>query len=259
MFLQELIKRMLPTFPKDFYIVLLHSFFQSSKLDLKWKSIYEIEMILRSECDYGVKIAASCYLSSLEKEMVEFELINSQALGVDVKTVITNQEQEEQLKELLTDCCIKNMDFWKELLADNPSGNKLQELGFKITIINDQIRSCFSRMQSKNNNNIRTLKLYGNYIHLVLNDHEESKRILLKAENMQSLSENQQFFNDKRIRFKDNIDQCIVVASGNMKSMGTIKSINLEACRFLELSNESIIGENVDTLMPKKFAENHLG
>ena len=44
-----------------------------------------------------------------------------------------------------------------------------------------------------------------------------------------------------------------------MKSMGTIKSINLEACRFLELSNESIIGENVETLMPKKFAENHLG
>lgn len=248
----------MPVFPKDMYIVLLHSYIQSSKLELKWKSIFEIEKIIKSECRQSIKISACSFLSTIEKEMLEFELINTQVLGTDVKTMVQNLDQHEEIKQLLLTSCEKNMQFWTELLSANPSGNKLQDLGFQITIVNDDIKECSNIMNSKNNNNIRTLTLYGRYLQLVLNDFEESKRILQRVDNIRNtLEANQQIFNDKRIRFNESVNPCIVVASGNQFDLGTISSINLEACRLLDLNLESMIGENVDTLMPQAYSEHH--
>ena len=76
-------------------------------------------------------------------------------------------------------------------------------------------------MNDMGSNKLKTLTLYANYCNLVMNETDEAKRALLKAEYIfNSIKASKHYSDIKEFKLNDNLSPCIVVASGDSKSMG---------------------------------------
>jgi len=240
------------------YIRLLHSFILTQRLNLKWKAIFEIETILGSECSYNLKVAASYFLGNIEKELEDFELVNSQSIGIDIKQMMQNQKQNEELRELFKEACSKTIDLWTELSKPKPKGNLMQAIGLSLTVLNDKIKASYIKISQSRNSNIRTLDMYAHYLKLVMCEQSEAKRVHVKVENIyNSLAANRFYSDERSLKFFENVNPCITVVSGDYRAMGTIKSANSEVLKTLEFSADDIVGKHVNLLMPRVYAEHH--
>lgn len=257
--LQEVCITIINQHPKETYARLLHAYIMFSRLNSKWKAIYELEAIMAVECPMIIKISAVRLMSMIEHETKEFEIHSAQNLGIDAIKILYRQQFYQELKELFGKGCETHLLFWQELTDKKPSAEKLQMLGFEIAKSNDLISGL---MRDSNNNetnqSLRVLQIYGEYLKLVSNESEDSKRILQRAGNIaQSLAVSIQFDNDKKLRNIENANPSIMIVSGDYKTMGTILQTNNETLKILERKKDKVIGESVELIMPKIYADFH--
>lgn len=71
-------------------------------------------------------------------------------------------------------CLINYLEFWKELLEDNPDLQKLQGLGKVITLNIEEIDKHYKDLTEINSNNLNCLKKQGYFLKNVVNDDIES-------------------------------------------------------------------------------------
>ena len=257
--LKEVCVALIYKHPKEMYLRLLHAYIMFGRMNSKWRAVYELESIMSTECPVIIKLSAVRLMSLIEHEAKEFEIYSSQNLGVDASKILTRQKIFEDLQELFRMSCETNQLFWDELTEKKPSANKLQELGFQIAKSNDQIGIL---MKESNNSDatqgLRVLLMYGEYLRLVANEPEESKRYLQKVGNIsQSVAVTVQFDNDKRLKNLENLNPCIMIVSGDLKTMGTILEANNEAQMTLQRMKSELVGENVSSIMPKIYSDYH--
>lgn len=109
-----------------------------------------------------------------------------------------------------------------------------------------------------NQNNIKTLEMYGEFLCDIVNDEIEGRRMLEKAEYVRrSTKVNRQFVNSEKSRYNENSTVCVMTVSGNPDSIGIVSNVNNQINRLLNFNKEEVIDQNVNRLMPKIVSDVH--
>lgn len=229
------------------------------KINQKWMAAYQLQRILpEPRVSYAVKVSVRHLIKQIEKELQEFEMVNSQQIGVDAANILSSQKYHEELREVLSESAKLHLLLWNELCQEKPSGNKIQNTGFQLMGRMDKIRECVVLLTSSQNSNFKTLSMVARYLRFVLQDAGESRKLALKLDNIRTgFMADRKFVDEKRLRFYDNVSPCIVLVSGNEDELGIVRTCNGEFLRTLGLDSQEILGELIGKIMPLAFAENH--
>lgn len=125
-----------------------------------------------------------------------------------------------------------HLDFWKELLEENPEIQKIENMGSKITQTVEQVREQFYKLREIYSNHIKCLEIYGYFLKDIVNDDIEGEKILDNvkyAKNSQSI--NKQFVDQDRLKYGENSNTAILTVSGNYGEIGVITNLNNEITR----------------------------
>lgn len=205
-------------------------------------------------------MAALLLLRTVEAEVVEEDIVSSQNNGMDTSALLISQREFMNFRDLLGKLASTMRKFWEELTHKKSSGNLLQEVGFEIATLTDQVSSNFHEITSKSSKlNVQLLQLYSEFLFLVLSEMEEAKRISTKAQNMLlSMSASRNYGNGLlMLKNFDTFSPCIIVASGSETDTGKIRSVNQETMDLLERNREELVGEQIEVIMPGAYAKHH--
>lgn len=79
-----------------------------------------------------------------------------------------------------------HVEFWGQLSEDSPDLGKLSDIGFKITMINQQANEQWNKLLQINNNMPSMLRLYAKFQMFILNDKQGGQQILDKLQDQQN-------------------------------------------------------------------------
>lgn len=68
---------------------------------------------------------------------------------------------------------------------------------------------------------------------------------------------NKMGLDQERQKYGENANTCIVTCSGNYNNIGVVTNVNNEITRILGFSKSDIVGQNVNRIMPKVYADQH--
>ena len=255
----ELIAILRKRYSKDMYLGLMAAYILHSRLNLKWKAIYEIEIIQNEAQDPKIFLGSYAYIHLIEHEMIEMEIRKKESSGLDVMNLMNFQKYFADFNTKVSKAFDYYFEFWSQLASEKPALQMIKTLGTKINSTNDEIRNAFDQLLEVNSNQVKTILLYGNYLKLVVNDNEEAEKVINRANNLINSGQSGRGYLDElnQLKYSDATSLCIVVGSGDHKSMGLIKSVNAETLKTFGYSIEEIKGNTVDIFMPKVFADHH--
>ena len=241
-------------------ISLLYSYTLANRMDQKWKALYELEYIVGSRSSpYYLQVSALYFRWQIEREEKESELKTAQILGIDIISILKQQERIEYFQDMMTDCSLLMTDFWKEVTQKTPDGNKLWEKGWRIAQKTKSITAEFKHtFKGENQRNLLILNLYSDYLRLVTNEIEESKKISSKLETIKnSIASSRTFTAVSNLKNLESGNPCVIIASGRENEMGKIISVNSQTTSVLGYSRKELVGSCVEMIMPKAFADYH--
>ena len=238
---------------------LLNAFILHSRLNLKWKAIFEIENVLSQSGQARVLMASTVFVNTIEHEMIETEIRKKEASGLDVMSLMHFQKYFAEFNEKLSKAYRYYFDFWAQLASEKPIIEVIKALGTRINTTNDEIKKAFDLLLEKSNNQIKTIMLYGNYLKLVVNDIDEADKVISRANNIVNSNQAGRGYMDdnNQLKYSDATNLSIVVTSGDRHSMGVIKSVNSETLRLFNYTADELKGCSIDVFMPKIFADHH--
>jgi len=256
--LVDLIERNKLKYPKNSYLSLLYAYIKRYKLDSIWVALAEAQQIYAESSDIRLCYGADLFIREIEHSMAEYEIRRKETAQVDVVALIDFQKKSADFNELLVVAYELNYSFWTHLSKEKLNVNIIKTLGSKLIHTNKQLKNTYDAMTEQTGNQNKATIIYGQYLHLVANETEESEKLLSKAkiQNMGSTTGIVRV-EDKKLRNTDASNLSIVIASGEGNRMGEIISVNSETLRLFEFSSEEILGSNVEMLMPRIYAERH--
>lgn len=247
-------------FPACSYCSLLAAYILHLKLNQKWKAIYELLQISsQHSVDSRVSLAGYDFLHSIEREMLDSEIKKRDLNGVNVISLIEYQKLFSDFFAKIKQAFNLYQEFWSELTVDRPRLNHIKLVGVQICASNDTIEHSYAGLIEQAGTQLKAILLYGNYLKFVVNDNEESDKIMKRALNLLNNTQMSKTMavDDKTQRYSDANNVAIIVASGDKQAMGLIKSINSETLKLFGFSTSEISGKTVDILMPRIYAANH--
>ena len=255
----ELIGVLKKKYSKDMYMGLMAAYILHTRLNLKWKAIYEIEIIQNESTNPKIFTGSYAYIHLIEHEMIEKEIRKKESSGLDVMNLMNFQKHYADFNNKVSKAFDYYFEFWSQLASEKPILQLIKTLGTKINSTNDEIKEAFDQLLDVNSNQVKTILLYGNYMKLVVNDNEEAEKVISKASNLVNSGQTGRGYGEQlnQLKYSDATNLCIVVCSGDHKSMGVVKSVNAETVRTFGFSTEELKGNTVDTFMPKIFADHH--
>ena len=237
---------------------MLYAYVLQEKLKNKYKALFELMKVKEHKPNLLEDFSIYRYKNLIEEEMIESDIRNSESKGMDVNIIVHFQNRFVEFQSAIEKSVLFHLDFWRELLEENPDIQKLQGLGSKITNNVEVTSEMFKKLNEMNPNNIKCLQIYGNFLKDIVNDDTEGQRILEKAEYVDKSSMvNKQFIDNERLKYGENSNTCIATCSGNFNTMGVVLNINNEVTRILGYSKSEIIGGNITRIQPKVYAELH--
>jgi len=258
--IKHLISDALDRIPKSTRLHMLYAYVQREKLHNKFKALYEMMITEENKPNMEEEFSIFSYKNVIEEEMIENDARNSESKGVDVNVLVDFQNKFVDFQNAVENDVDLHLEFWRELLENNPDIQKLQSLGAKITHSNEQTSNEFKKLNDINPNHIKMLQIYGNYLKDIVNDEVEGQRTLEKAEYVdKSSAVNKQFIDNDHLKYGENSSTCILTISGNLGSLGTIKNVNNEITRILQFSKPDLIGQNISRIIPKVIGDLHDG
>lgn len=120
------------------------------------------------------------YRNLIEKEMKETDNSSIENQEVDVNLIVEFQNKLAIFQNAIENSVNLHLDFWRELLEENPDIQKLQKLGSKITNTVEKNGELFQKLMEMNSNHIKSLEVYGNFLKEIVNDEGEGQRLLEK-------------------------------------------------------------------------------
>jgi len=259
--LKNLIKEGIQKFSRSTRLRLLLSSIEYHKLGSVWLSIYSLMVIPEMKPSIQEQFAATRAILNIEKDMKDNDLRMIESTGVDITMIFQFQNKFNIFQETIEKSVSFQVDFWRELLDDNPEIHKLLSLGSILTKKYGEIEKQFEGISNMGVSNIKVLELYGAFLKDVVHNDAEAKRVLEKIEFM-----NKSEFSNKQGPNKEEkktgnqtigTDNCIVIVSGNKGNIGEIISVSNEIMNFFGYKAREVIGQNIELLMPKYYAEKH--
>jgi hypothetical protein len=177
---KEMLVDALEKFPKSSRLHLLYAYIQREKLHNKFKALFEMMITEDNKPSLEEEFSIYRYKNLIEEEMIENDTRNSESKGVDVNIIVHFQNRFVQFQSVIEKAVELHLDFWRELLENNPDIQKLQGLGSHITHSVEESSDQFKKLNDINPNHIKMLKIYGNFLKDIVNDDVEGQRILEK-------------------------------------------------------------------------------
>jgi PAS domain S-box-containing protein len=255
--IKSIVEQSLKKFGKSSRLRLLLAYIQHQKIKNKFKSLFELMQATEMKPNYLEEFSIFRYKLIIEEEMIEIDMRhNNDVNGMDVNQMVLFQNNYVKFIGTIEKAVKLHHEFWKELTEDSPDIKKLESLGSSITRIVEDSKKQFDALNEINPNHQKCLELYGKFLKEVVNDDTSGQRILEKAEKV-SRQINQRQAGEDLTKMDENSDTAIITISGNFRQIGVITNSNNQITNLLGYNKSEVIGEKIETIMPKIFADSH--
>ena len=122
---KEMLVDALEKFPKSSRLHLLYAYIQREKLHNKFKALFEMMITEDNKPSLEEEFSIYRYKNLIEEEMIENDTRNSESKGVDVNIIVHFQNRFVQFQSVIEKAVELHLDFWRELLENNPDIQKL--------------------------------------------------------------------------------------------------------------------------------------
>jgi hypothetical protein len=163
----------LDKFPKCPRLHLLNAYIHHEKLKNKFKALFELMLTEENKPNMQEEFSLYRYKNLIEEEMQENDQRNSEQKGVDVNVIVVFQNKFVTFLGSIEKSVNLHLEFWRELLEENPDIQKLQSLGSKITNTVEGTSDLYKKLNDMNPNHIKCLEIYGNFLKDIVNDDAE--------------------------------------------------------------------------------------
>ncbi|KAL4459259.1 hypothetical protein ABPG73_001296 [Tetrahymena malaccensis] len=258
LFLRSIVADAIDRFPKSAKLHLLHAYILQGKLQNKFKSLFALMFACECKPNFQEEFSIYRYKHIIEEEMVENDIRTQESKGIEVNSIVNFQNKFVIFLNSIEKSVMLHLEFWSKLLEDTPDIQKILSLGSKITNTVDQVTDLYNQLQEINQNHIKCLEIYGNFLKEIVHDDQEGTKVIEKAEYVSKSNQaNKQFVDSDKIKYGENSNTCIITVSGNLNSVGTISNTNNETMRLLGFKKNEIIDQNVSRIMPKVVGDMH--
>jgi PAS domain S-box-containing protein len=255
--IKSIIEQSLKKFGKSPRLRLLLAYIQHEKIKNKFKSLFELMQASEMKPNYLEEFSIYRYKLIIEEEMIEMDMRhNNDVNGMDVNQMVLFQNNYVKFTGTVEKAVKLHHEFWKELLEESPDIKKLESLGSSITRIVEDSKKQFDVLNELNPNHQKCLELYGKFLKDVVNDDTNGQRIVDRAEKV-SRQLNQRQAGEEMTKIDENSETAIITISGNFRQIGTITNSNNQISNLLGYNKSEVIGEKIETIMPKIFADSH--
>lgn len=258
LFVKVVLIEALARLPKSRKLHMLYAYIQHERLKNKFKALHELMIAETHKPGLQEEFAIYRYRNIIEDEMIDSDIRGSEAKGLDLNIIITYQNKFIDFVNNIEKAVNFHLDFWRELLEENPDIEKLQNLGSRLTHQVDISSENFQKLVQINPNNVRTMQIYGNFLREIINDDHQGKVLLDKAESIEKNANiARKFADEERLKYSDNSSTCLITVSANINELGLVTNCTSEIKRILQFSTNELIGQNISKIMPKILGDSH--
>jgi PAS domain S-box-containing protein len=252
--LNEMIKRNLKTTQLRLMIAYIYYY----KLRNKWKAVYALTDMMENKPSIIEQFSAGRIMKNIEKELQENEIKSNDSNAMDILTIFEFKNNNSNF-QLNIDKAVKlQIDFWNELLDENPNIQKLISIASILTKKFEELGKLFQLLNSYEINNTDYMKLYSTFLQEIIHDEFESKRINEKIELMsKNRGGNGDLLDGMGESFGQNSKCLIITVSGNEDTLGEVVNIGNEVNSLLKIKPAEVVGNNVNMLMPEFYSVHH--
>jgi PAS domain S-box-containing protein len=256
--LKFILEHAVSKYNKSTKLRILFAYIHHVKMKNKFKALFELMEATELKPNYLEEFSIFRFMMLIEEDMIEIDLRNNnEAATLDVNQIVSFEKNFVKFNINIEKAVRLHYEFWTELTEDNPNIEKLETLGSNIIRTVEEAKRLFEVLNEINPNHYKCLDLFGRFLKDISNDDTNGQRIIERAEKLQKTSGVRQIIEDQIIKFEENSDLCIITISGNHREIGTITNSNTQVFNILGYHKADLIGEKIETIMPKIFADNH--
>ena len=245
-----IVKKGLQEHPRSTRLWLLLSNMEFSLLNLKWQAVYSINQLFMMKPSLKEQFSAVRTSIQIEREMKNSTLKDIESTGLDLLQTVDLQSKLYSLLGAMEQVVKMQLEFWRELKDDKPNSKKLFKLGTMIISSCIKVERKYRGICSISRMNVECIELYAHFLKYVVNEEKKAMKVLEQLESCK-----------REIQFKqgghESSKVCLFVVSGNQGNLGKILKVGKEVFDFFGYKPKEILGESIDILMPKHYADNH--
>lgn len=199
-----------------------------------------------------------CYLIFRMKHILSMAIVAQEAgtpSMINVPLVLRFQKLCSAMQKVIAYCTTIVISFWTLLELPRINVSELYRKGQKITVLIKTVHDYFKLATECNSEHPYNYLYYGRFLTCVLNSETDGKEWIAKGmEIMQQLKEN-------KTKYKEDLskspDTAVIVISGNLNSLGIVRSANEHVKKQLGFEPSDLIDRNISRIMPKSIGEVH--
>jgi PAS domain S-box-containing protein len=170
---------------------------------------------------------------------------------IDILRYVQQQKLEKSVKSEMEKCLNYLLQFWSHLASEKYTLEKMAALTYKLEVSMRKLRDELHQLVSTDPNYSYYRRLYAQYLHYMANDVHSANNQLQIALDLDSLDR------DLLTDGIDGIHNGVLIISGEYYNMGQVLQVNTKACDIFGYQAIELLGKNVNTLMPRPYAETH--
>ncbi|KAL4441102.1 hypothetical protein ABPG74_002052 [Tetrahymena malaccensis] len=242
-----------------FKLHLIWAYILFDKLNNPYRSIVELMYTVNTKPSFQEEYSAYRHQLIIQESFYEeYDKKCENQKELDFDKIVSYTDKIQYFQEEIDKSCVMHLNYWRELMEQIPEIQKIEKIGEKITEISLSIKQKFDELIDIYPQNLRTLTLYANYLKLILNDTDESEKILESVEEIKKqLSATQGVMDLQRVKYGQNSKVGLILCNNKHDIVGTIHKVNKEILHITKYKKQELIEQNVTKLMPKFFAEIH--
>lgn len=254
---KTLINQGIEKFPKSARLRILSSNLKREKLNGQFQALFDLSSISTNRWTIDQEYTVFKGRDIIEQQMIAQDKLKSEERGVDFNKVISFHKNVSSLETLLIEATENYLDFWTELSQTVPKVETLDLCGASIITTLDKISKKYRQLTKVNPFNNELIKMYGSFQKEVVNNQREAKRELEKLESTATTLSNKRLRHNSEYKIIDNPNICLITVSGHIRTMGLVKDVTNEIAKILGYSKSELIGQNINTIMPKVIRDLH--
>ena len=243
-------------FKRSIQLRISYAFFLLERMDSKKKALYELRYAEDLRPPFDKEFLIYRYKKMIEDSLNDNTKINGEEQEVDVVGLIAFETHLKMVVYFVKRSAEYHKDFWSELLKERSDLTKLSALGTNINFTIKNAKENWNKLIKINNNIPSVLKLYSRFLTLVLNEKDNGKKLMNQFKQL--------IFKQKDMKLKYLVElkklpntTALAFVSYHNNEMGYIKRINTEFMALLGYTEEDIINQRVEVIIPEVYRPSH--
>lgn len=250
----EMLKDLKYKFAANEILILHHIYLDHYILSNKYRAIEDLMFILNQKSSFDLQFQEYRLFINFEEEMQNIDRKRNSELGGNINKMLVFLNRFKEFKDKLEICANLIYNFWRELLESSPDVDKIEAYGRTTTKFVKELVEDFEELKQLQSSHKNLHLIYANFLKKVLNSSEDISKFLpdnktFKFSELKSSKTEFVTFENREVWF--------LLISGELETFGIIQQTNDELLKGLKFDRIRMIGESINTLMPKIFGDIH--